>query len=151
MTNTAQNFQCSNAFSMRWFIGLLLLFSLGCNTDNDQSLTTVSLSPETQRLLEQMNSLAAEPLRQRSFRYGLRANCTLAVQALLLGRPTERYMVAIGPTRFERFAYAPGLGYALRAPVGKAGGIVPIFEAKTMEQITQMEALLHSLAVFCKA
>lgn len=150
--NAARNShsECRNTFVMRWFVGLLLLLILGCNTGNDQPLTTISLSQETQRLLEQMNSLAAEPRDKRSFRYGLQANCTLAVQPLLSGRPTERRMVALGAMRFERFQYAPGLGYALRAPVGEAGGMMSIFEAGTMERITQMEALLHSLAVFCK-
>lgn len=103
---------------MRWFVGLLLSLTVGCNTDNDQPLTTISLSQETQRLLEQMNSLAAEPRGQRSFRYGLQANCMLAVRPLLSGQPTQRRMVAMGATRIERFEYAPGLGYALRAPVG---------------------------------
>lgn len=28
--------------------------------------------------------------------------------------------------------------------------MMSIFEAETMERISQMEALLHSLAVFCK-
>src|SRR3990172_7047620 len=67
--NAARNLQseCRNTFVMRWFVGLLLSLILGCNTGNDQPLTTISLSQETQHLLEQMNSLAAEPRDKRSF------------------------------------------------------------------------------------
>lgn len=133
----------------RWSTAAILLFICACNGSGNGDLTAVPVSSETRHLLIQMNKLAEPPIKNRSFRYGLHANCTLAVEPLLSGNPTDRYSIPLASTKLEPFRYAGGLGYALRAPIGRRDAIMPIFEASQRAELEKMESLLKSLAASC--
>ena len=135
---------------MLWPSMVLCLIVLGCDGNESSPAASVSLPREGQRLLEDMNKLAAEGRSNRSFRYNLDADCNLTAQRLLSGRPTRRFIVPVGSTQLARFEYSPGLGYALRAPVGRSSSMRSIFEAGSRERLERMEALLQTLAEFCR-
>lgn len=96
-----------------------------------------------------MNVLGARANRQQTYAYALADNCDLGARKSLNANPTKQMVFLLKDTRFERYDYAPGLGYAIRSvnPGGEPGDVV--FEASGLESIQAMLALLAKVKAEC--
>jgi hypothetical protein len=105
--------------------------------------------PILQSTLHEMADLGKRGNRAQPFTYTLTPNCNLYASKLLNGQPTKQVVFALADTQFERFEYAPGLGYAIRTVNQSGGGDTVVFEASTLELIQSMLQLLERIKAEC--
>jgi hypothetical protein len=128
---------------------LLCALLVGCTTDENLDTGAASVSEGAKRVVSEMNSFAEQVRAERRYRYDLQPNCMLKVERLLAGKPAQRNTVKIDTTHLVKFDYAPGLGHGLRAPAGRSGAMISIFDASNTDEIKSMQDMLHSLTAAC--
>lgn len=143
MTPSAQC--CSSAG-----IVILVLTLFACSAEQPPSAAN-KLSPALQRTLQEMNVLGARENRQQTYAYALADTCDLRATKSLNAYPTKQMAIFLKDSRFERYDYSPGLGYAIRNvnPDAEMGDVV--FEASGQASIQAMLALLATITTECLA
>ncbi|HVL74730.1 MAG TPA: hypothetical protein VM406_01835 [Noviherbaspirillum sp.] len=123
-----------------------VLLSAACDSRQEPS-PSVSVSPQEQKLLAEMNALGRVEAEGNSYKYRLLATCRLEVEESLEGSLLERHVVSLQDASYVPFAYATGLGYALRLASDPRKS--DIYRAMSLEQIERMQSLFDALTKTC--
>lgn len=123
--------------------------TLGACTAAPPPSVVETLLPKLQTTLREMNDLGAQESTAQPYTYTLTNNCNLHAAKLLNGQPIKHVVFGLADTRFERFDYAPGLGYAIRTVNQSGGGDNVVLEASTLELIQSMLQLLERIKAEC--
>lgn len=137
--------------SERWVplgIAILMMTLCACSPDQPPSAGE-KLSPVLQRTLQEMNALGAQGNRQQTYAYALAKNCDLRATKSLNAYPIKQMAFLLSDSRFERYDYAPGLGYAVRSVNQGIGTDEVVFDAFRLESIQAMLELLVKIKAEC--
>ncbi|MBS1139010.1 MAG: hypothetical protein H6R13_463 [Proteobacteria bacterium] len=129
-------------------IAVLMMTLCACSPDQPPSAGE-KLSPVFQSTLREMNALGAQGNRQQTYAYALAENCDLRATKSLNAYPIKQMAFLLRDTRFERYDYAPGLGYAVRSVNQGVGTDEVVFDAFRLESIQAMLELLIKIKAEC--
>ena len=135
----------------RWApLGIAVLTMTLCACSPDQpSSAGEKLSPVLQSTLQEMNALGAQGNRQQTYAYALAENCDLRATKSLNAYPIKKMAFLLTDSRFERYDYASGLGYAVRSVNQGVGTDEVVFDAFRLESIQAMLELLIKIKAEC--
>lgn len=129
-------------------VAILMMTLCACSPDQPP-FAGKKLSPVLNSILQEMNALGAEGNRQQTYAYALAENCDLRATKSLNAFPTKQIAVLLKDSRFERYDYAPGLGYAVRSVNQGVGTDEVVFDAFRLESIQAMLELLVKIKAEC--
>jgi len=131
-------------------IAILAIPLCGCSPDQLPSVAE-KLSPVLQSTLREMNVLGALGNQEQTYAYALADNCDLRATKFLNAHLIKQMTFSLKDTRFRRYDYAPGLGYAIRSVNQGVAIDDVVFYASAAESIQAMLELLKKISAQCLA